>query len=378
LRELIDSTKLATYLRLNSRYHSCSLVPRSATGIRVSELTAFGGQHTNRIYSFFLEYTDEGLKQSKELILKVYDEDLGLDPANYYHYNEDKRKYVREFQTMQRLEHFAFPVPHVFLCECDSFFLGRPFMIMQKEKGKQSLNIDLSRFAATLARLHSFDVDKLGIKALQIPKDRNIFAKNLLIYYRHFLDTEIRYSALKKEFEVVIQRLKANVMRMVCPEYRLIHGDYHPQNVLIHNSNMEILDWEGVAVGDPAFDVGYAYHMIKIMNNIRNPDLCENAAERFISEYMKNSENDISQRLEFFKVVGVLGLSLNSNSVSSNPIRVYKRYGLESFIALPFLRNTFFANAHKRTKYVKSRAKVAEYLVARDRYFESFFKATFR
>jgi hypothetical protein len=93
---------------------------------------------------------------------------------------------------------------------------------------------------------------------------------------------------------------------------------------------------------------------------------------------MKNSESDISQRLEFFKVVGVLGLSLNSKSVSSNPLMVYKRYGLESFVALPFLRNTFIAKAHKRIKYIKSRATVAEYLVARDRYFENFFKETFR
>ena len=377
LKEQLDSAKLASYLRLDSRYHSYPLVPRSATAIRISELTALGGHNTNHIYSFFLEYTNESLKQSKELILKVYQEDLGLNPENYNR-DEDKRKYIREFQTLQRLGHVNFPVPRVFICECDPFFLGCPFVIMQKEKGRPNLNLDLSRFAATLARLHSFDVGKLRIEALQMPENRNTFAKNLLGYYRHFLDTTRHSNTLKKEFEVVIQWLKANVNRMVCPEYRLIHGDYHPENALVNNSRLIILDWESVAVGDPAYDVGYAYHMIKITNNFKHPDLYEKAAERFVSEYMKNSENDISQRLEFFKVAQVLGLSLDSSSVSSNPLKVYKRYGVDNFIALPFLRNKYVANAYERTKYTKYQAVKAEYLVARERYFENFFKKTFR
>ncbi|GJM29488.1 MAG: aminoglycoside phosphotransferase [Cyclobacteriaceae bacterium] len=38
----------------------------------------------------------------------------------------------------------------------------------------------------------------------------------------------------------------------------LVHGDYSPKNVLIHNHQMFILDYEVMHIGDPAFDLGFS------------------------------------------------------------------------------------------------------------------------
>jgi aminoglycoside phosphotransferase (APT) family kinase protein len=38
----------------------------------------------------------------------------------------------------------------------------------------------------------------------------------------------------------------------------LVHGDYSPKNVLVHDGRLVLLDFEVIHWGDPAFDVGFA------------------------------------------------------------------------------------------------------------------------
>ena len=38
----------------------------------------------------------------------------------------------------------------------------------------------------------------------------------------------------------------------------LVHGDYSPKNVLVHDDRLILLDHEVIHWGDPAFDVGFA------------------------------------------------------------------------------------------------------------------------
>ncbi len=40
--------------------------------------------------------------------------------------------------------------------------------------------------------------------------------------------------------------------------YTLVHGDYSPKNVLVHNDRLILLDHEVIHFGDPAFDLGFA------------------------------------------------------------------------------------------------------------------------
>jgi 5-methylthioribose kinase len=50
----------------------------------------------------------------------------------------------------------------------------------------------------------------------------------------------------------------------------LVHGDYSPKNVLIHNERLILLDFEVIHWGDPAFDVGFALaHLISKAHHLR-------------------------------------------------------------------------------------------------------------
>lgn len=118
-----------------------------------------------------------------------------------------------------------------------------------------------------------------------------------------------------------------------------------------------MIDWESVQIGDPAFDVGYSYHIIKLMYNDKNSNLGEGVAERFVSEYSKNFKGDINSRLEFYKVVGLLGMAVVISSWISNPLEAYRGFGYKSLaraLAFPFLRSQFFVKRWLNSDFLVS------------------------
>jgi aminoglycoside phosphotransferase (APT) family kinase protein len=340
LGRMLDSTSLEDYLRLESRYNDLSLIPAGSTNVRVSNFTKMAGHINNDLYSFTLTFTKDANEQRFDLILKTYCENV----ASWYKRTrlaEDIRKYVREFQTLKSLGRVGFPVPFVYVCETDSFFLGYPFVIMSKEK---VINEDINTLdcsAATLARLHNLNVAELEIKALVFPRDDAAFANEWLSRLKQFLKETKHYRSLKKDFDYAIQWLESNIADNNCPQYCLIHGEYHPGHTLMtDDKTLKVIDWEGVDIGDPAFDVGYAYHVVKLMYDRQNPDSGGSAAEQFVSEYAKNFRGDIQKRLEFYKVVGILGVTIEVSSWIRNPLRAYKLFGRKALaraIAYPLL-----------------------------------------
>lgn len=49
----------------------------------------------------------------------------------------------------------------------------------------------------------------------------------------------------------------------------LVHGDYSPKNILVHQGRMVLLDHEVIHIGDPAFDVGFSLtHLLSKANHL--------------------------------------------------------------------------------------------------------------
>jgi aminoglycoside phosphotransferase (APT) family kinase protein len=368
---MMDSKKIEGYLNLKSHYDNSSLGLEGAEKVKVLNLKKVSGGVTNNLYSFLLKFSKQGIEHQHELILKIYPETTSLW-FKTYRPNEDVRKYVREFEAMRSLERLNFPVPHVYLCECDPFFLGYPFVIMQQEKIMQESDNNLDRFAATLARLHNLKVDELNIKSLAFPKDDSAFAREWPFRFKHVIGETRHYRSLKKDFEYAICWLDADSINNSCPKYCLVHGEYHPGHTIVTSDNiLKVIDWEGVAIGDPAFDVGYTYHMVKLMSNRKNSDSGEEVAERFISEYAKSFDGDIEPRLAYYKVVGILGVTIAVSSLMSNPLEAYKRFGREALarsLAFPFLRFNL----------VDKKWMNADFLVSYLQYFQEFVQTTLR
>jgi aminoglycoside phosphotransferase (APT) family kinase protein len=336
-------SKLEGYLRDASRNGISKVIPKGAHSIRVSNILKIGGGFWSDVFSISLSYMDGGIPQRRSLVLKTYL--VNIDPVlKAYVHDEDLRKCEREFQALKSLGRIDFPVPEVYLCENDSRFLGYPFIIMQKEEvAQKSINEIVDSFAATLAHIHNLEVAKLGITVLRSPEDKYAFARRWPIHFKHYLNLETKHDKkLKKEFDFAIQWLTTNVQNNYCPQYCLAHGDYHPGNVCVtKDSRMIVLDWDSIEIGDPAYDVGYAYHFVKFFSNPTNPNSAQRTADRFVSEYTKNFEGDISPRLEYYKMVGLLGTSIYCSSGLSNPVYAYKYHRRKVLPTFPFLGGLF-------------------------------------
>ena len=50
----------------------------------------------------------------------------------------------------------------------------------------------------------------------------------------------------------------------------LVHGDYSPKNILVHNGKLVLLDHEVIHFGDPAFDLGFSItHLVSKAHHLR-------------------------------------------------------------------------------------------------------------
>jgi aminoglycoside phosphotransferase (APT) family kinase protein len=318
-------------------------MPKGADKIRVSNFLKIGGGFWSDVYSVTLTYKDGRTAQNRNFVLKTYLENIDPVLETYIH-SEDLRKCAREFQALKRLGGIGFPVPEVYNFECDRRFLGYPFVIMQKEEVVQkSINELVDSFAKTLANLHNLNVAELGINVVRPPEDTYGFARRWPVHFKNYLNLETKHDKrLKEDFNRALSWLNSNVSKNSCPKYSLLHGDYHPGNVCVtKDSRLIVLDWDSIEIGDPAYDVGYAYHFLKFFSNPKNPNSAEKTAERFISEYTRIFEGDISGRLEFYKMVGILGTSIYYSSGLSNPIYAYKYHRRKILQTFPFLGGLF-------------------------------------
>ena len=329
---MLNGNRLEYYLNLKTSQGNNDLMSRRARNIRVLNIRKLSGGMTNNVYSFVLSFTEGESEQSINLILKGYSELTNLW-FKTIHQGEEVRRYLREYDTLEALQIVGFPVSKVYFFEVDPFFLGYPFLIMRKETVIQESFDNISSFAVTLATLHNLDVGKLRIKSLCLPKNNSEFASMRLDCLKRYVNENKHYRFLKKDFDYAIDWLESKVADNYCPKYCLIHGEYHPGHTLLSKDNrLIVIDWESVAIGDPAFDVGYAYHMVKLMSNEKAPNSGDLAAEYFVSEYSRNYHGDVHRRLEFYKVVTILGVAIVVSSWISNPMEAYRLFGRNAFV----------------------------------------------
>ena len=339
---VLDSRKLKAYICEASRDNDSRLILQDTNKIRISNIKRIGGGLINNVYSFLLTYSEKDEEKQQHLIIKTYKENV--DPVrcaiSQYIRDCDLKMCVREWEALRSLESVGFSVPKAYICECDSSVLGDPFLIMaQIERSQKNIYDYIDRFAESLAQLHNLEINSLELKVLKPPKDGYAFAGRWPIHFKHVLNIETKHSKqLKRSFDFAIRWLKSNIPNNYCSKYSLIHGDCHLGNAFLDkNSQITLIDWDSVKIGDPAYDVGNAYHMVKFYSNIKDPDSAEQIAERFLSKYMQKSKVDIRSRLKFYQVVAILGYSIAYSSGLSSPIMAYKYHKDKVLKSIPFL-----------------------------------------
>ncbi|RLI10073.1 hypothetical protein DRO42_02505 [Candidatus Bathyarchaeota archaeon] len=269
----------------------------SRRNIEVHNLKRVTGGWENEIYSFTLRYEEGRERRREDLILRIY-------PGN-----DAPQKSAREFGVMKRLHEVGFPVPRVLHLEMNSSLLGRPFIIMEKIDGRLLSSVFLASpperrrelmtlFCKLFVDLHALDWRPfarfiLGDAPPYEAADPHAFIKRKLSQMRRSID-----HFRKHDFDAVLEWLEAGSADVPCTRLSLIHGDYHPENMLLREDGAPfVIDWGAVDIADFRSDLAWT---ILLTSTYGGPEM----REVILCEYERISGQGIEQ-IEYFEVMAI-------------------------------------------------------------------------
>jgi aminoglycoside phosphotransferase (APT) family kinase protein len=171
----------------------------------------------------------------------------------------------REFRALQALAPTGIPIPRPHFYCTDESVIGSEFYMVDAVEGPVHWNPELpgqtpdyrrayfTDLISTLARVHSVDVNKVGLA--DFGKPSNYAARNLDRWYKTFTET--------KAVEIPDMDWVAAALRERLPTNEplgLIHGDYGNHNVIAAPDAPRvaaILDWEMSTLGNPLIDLAH-------------------------------------------------------------------------------------------------------------------------
>ncbi len=171
----------------------------------------------------------------------------------------------REFRVISALYKAGFPAPRPFGLCTDDGVIGAWFYVMDMVAGRIFWDPSLPTLAKderraiveaeirTLAQLHNFEPDKIGLG--DYGKPGNYFARQVERWSR-------QYRASETEKNEAMERLMEFLPRTVPKQERVsvVHGDYRLDNMIFDARDpkvIAVLDWELSTLGDPLADFSY-------------------------------------------------------------------------------------------------------------------------
>ena len=302
------------------------------------EFELIAGGHSNLTYRF----TDQ-----KDRAFVLRRPPLG-------HILESAHDMGREHRIISALGPSKVPVPRTYgLCK-DKSINDQPFYIMEFVDGLvphtgealEVLSAEERRsfglhVIEVLADLHMTDIDAIGLGNLA--KKEAYIERQLKRWTQQWLSTKTEeVPDMDRSLELLHEKRPEQIGATI------VHGDYRPGNMLVHEGKMSaLLDWELCTLGDPLADVGY------LLNNWAEPgDGLTDTAPTSIGGFP--SRQEMSERYE--AKTGRSLASINYYRAFSHwrlaaiQQGVYKRYMVGAMGDQEFDLEKYMASIHSRAR----------------------------
>ena len=257
----------------------------------ISEVKEITMGWETELYSFNVEFKEGGHLVKEERVVRLY-------PGNYA-----AQRAAKEFMVMSTLSGAGYPVPEVFHLEEDDSTLGKPFIVMERIRGRNMTGDFLegsqekrayltSLFMKLFVDLHNLDGPRL------FPGD--CFAGDTAGYVNRILDGgrwDVEHHGIGWLSPVVewLDDHKAGVSR---ENLSIIHRDFHPDNIMIREDGSPVvIDWGAVEAGDFRDDLAWT---ILLMSTYSDPSF----REAILRGYQEISGRKVRD-FEFFEVMAI-------------------------------------------------------------------------
>lgn len=233
-------------------------LPRDAAP-EVLDVRRVGTGSSRENWPFDAEWSENGVRSVHRLLMRRDPPASVVDTTR-----------SAEFALLRSLAGTGLPVPAVHWLDDDGARLSRPTMIVERHNGQADRAVLrpadplglgpagqrrlAERMCDVLCDLHAIDVVTTGIRdALPDPGPQPA-AREL----EHWI-CELDAQELEPQPEL---RCAASWLREQLPPpppaLVLVHGDYRPANMLVHDGRLAVvLDWELAHLGDPLDDLGW-------------------------------------------------------------------------------------------------------------------------
>lgn len=281
--------------QLNSKLSQCLTNSANiAEDVDVHGIRKLGKQgRASYMYSFYGTFSSELGKKQKEYILRVFR-------------GESVEKARKEFAILNALKAQELSVPIVYFFEENCEIFGKPIMVMEKVNGDDAskyVNDEdtakriVKRMAKCLVDIHGTNL--LLIKNSGIMREQYERKQKELLEIRFFINKRcpsfLGFSPpIQRRFIAAVKQLKYEEPKKVCPT--LLHLDYEPNHLLVSNDDCVVVDWGEANIGDPAYDVAWAYHKLRLERENAKVDL----GEYFVKCYEDYSGKRLVN-LQYFK-----------------------------------------------------------------------------
>ena len=272
-----------------SRFYAASL-PADAQR-HIDDWAVAGEGWETLIYRFML-YRDGHAPQKR--VLRVY-------PATA----DAPARAEREFALLGRLRAAGYPTPEVYET---GLLDGRAFLTMayagdetlisafDASTSSEQLLALFGRFCGLFADLHA--LDHAIVADLYREFDTNDplgYVRAWLAHYRAQMQTGPGAALLP-----VLDWLAARYDSVPCARYTIIHGDYHPNNVLQGpDGALTVIDWSAARVADPRVDVAWTLMLVETYRDTALRDAIQHGYEQATGEPLL--------KLDFFDVMAACG-----------------------------------------------------------------------
>ena len=228
----------------------------------------------------------------------------------------------REFKVIAALGKQGFPVAKAYALCMDDGVIGSAFYVMSMEDGRIFWDPALPQLPKeerrpiftdkieTLAKLHTYDPDKIGLG--DYGKPGNYFARQVDRWTKQYKASETQSIP---EMDRLMEWLPTSVPQQ--ERVSVVHGDYRIDNMVFHATQPKVqavLDWELSTLGDPMADFTYLL-MQWTMPGLAGLDLkdlniptMEEAAEIYCRATGRSSVPDLNWYYSYnlFRLAGIL------------------------------------------------------------------------
>lgn len=262
-------------------------------GLEVKNIEDISDGWETEIHAFDIEYRDKKENRTEELILRMYPGPPGSERA---------RVENLVYETLTKL---GYPVPKVYLVEESPRPLGLPFLIMERINGRPMMQMIsesdsksqemLDIFSRLFVTLHGLEWQTaIDNPETYMAADPYFYIKRYVQWYGKFLkehDTE--------QLLPIVDWLNDRLQNSPCESPSLMHGDFHPNNILIdEGGNPFVIDWTASNIADSRFDLGWTLLLARTY-------LGKEMRATILQGYEKHLQKRVKQ-VEFFEVTAIL------------------------------------------------------------------------